>query len=296
MSELCALITRHCHRDITPTVVPRLTLSRSSVTTELSPVMYYPLLCVVARGRKRIYLGHEEFRYDPNSYLVASIDLPVSGQVIEAPCLGVTLALDPATLAALLLEMPPSSGERAVSKAMAVNPLDDDLLDPLLRLLRLLDRPRDIPVLAPLFEREILYRLLCGPRGEMLRQLALPSSQLSEISRAINLIRERYDQSIRVDELARTASMSATSFHRHFRAVTAMSPLQFQKRIRLQEARRRLLSQEVDAARVSFDVGYESASQFSREYRRMFGAPPGRDAAQARRVLAKNSGELISSQ
>src|ERR1700730_6029510 len=199
MSELCALITRHCHRDITPTAVPRLTLSRSSVTTELSPVMYYPLLCVVARGRKRIYLGHEEFRYDPNSYLVASIDLPVSGQVIEAPCLGVTLALDPATLAALLLQMPPSSGERAASKAMAVNPLDDDLLDPLLRLLRLLDRPRDIPVLAPLIEREILYRLLCGPRGEMLRQLALPSSQLSQISRAINLIRERYDQASRLD-------------------------------------------------------------------------------------------------
>jgi len=296
MSELCTLITRYCHRDITPTAVPRLTLSRSSVTTELLPVMCYPLLCVVARGRKRIYLGHEEFRYDPNSYLVASIDLPVSGQVIEAPCLGVTLALDPATLAALLLEMTPSSRERAASKAMAVNPLDDDLLDPLLRLLRLLARPRDIPVLAPLIEREILYRLLCGPRGEMLRQLALPSSQLSQISRAINLIRERYDQSIRVDELARTASMSATSFHRHFRAVTAMSPLQFQKRIRLQEARRRLLSQEVDAARVSFDVGYESASQFSREYRRMFGAPPGRDAAQARRVLATSNGELISSQ
>jgi len=175
---------------------------------------------------------------------------------------------------------------------MAVNPLDDDLLDPLLRLLRLLDRPRDIPVLAPLIEREILYRLLCGPRGEMLRQLALPSSQLSQISRAINLIRERYDKSIRVDQLARTASMSATSFHRHFRAVTAMSPLQFQKRIRLQEARRRLLSQEVDAARVSFDVGYESASQFSREYRRMFGAPPGRDAAQARRALATSNSEL----
>jgi hypothetical protein len=113
MSELCALITRHCHRAITPTAVPRLILSRSSVTTELSLVICYPLLCVVARGRKRIYLGHEEFRYDPNSYLIASIDLPVSGQVIEAPCLAVTLALDPATIAALLLEMPPSSKERA---------------------------------------------------------------------------------------------------------------------------------------------------------------------------------------
>lgn len=287
MSELCALITRHCDRAITPSAIPRLTLSRSSVRTKLSAAMYYPLLCVIAQGRKRIFLGDEEFRYDPNSYLVASVDLPVSGQVIEAPCLGVTLALDQATLATLLLEMPRATGDGAASKALAVNPLEPELLDPLLRLLRLLDRPDDIPVLAPLIEREILYRLLRGPRGEMLRQMALPSSQLSQISRAIRLIRERYDQTIRMEELARTASMSATSFHRHFRAVTAMSPLQFQKRIRLQEARRILHSQEVDAARVSFDVGYESASQFSREYRRLFGAPPGQDSLRARRTLTK---------
>jgi len=283
MSELCALITRHCGGDITPTAVPRLALFRSSVTTALSPAMSSPLFCVLARGRKRIFLGHEEFRYDPNSYLVASLDLPVSGQVIEAPCLGMTLALDPAMLAALLLEMPPGGGARSATKAIAVNPLEDDLLNPLLRLLRLLDRPGDIPMLAPLIEREMLYRLLCGPRREMLRQLALPSSQLSQISRAINLIRHRYDKTIRVDELARIAGMSPTSLHRHFRAVTAMSPLQFQKRIRLHEARRMLLSQKLDAASVSFDVGYESPSQFSREYRRLFGAPPGRDAAQGRR-------------
>lgn len=295
MTELCALITRHCHRDTMPTAVPGLILSRSRVTTKLTAGMYYPLLCVVAQGRKRIFLGNEEFRYDPNSYLVASVDLPVSGQVIEAPCLGATLALDPAAIAALLLEMPPATGERAASKALAVNPLDDDLLDPLLRLLRLLDRPGEIPVLAPLIEREILYRLLCGPRGEMLRQLAQPSSQLSQISRAINLIRQRYNQKNRVDELARTAGMSVTSFHRHFRAVTAMSPLQFQKRIRLQEARRLLLSRDAGAARVSFDVGYESASQFSREYRRLFGAPPGRDAARAHRALTPQKTNLATS-
>ncbi len=248
--------------------------------------MYHPLLCVVAQGRKRIFLGEQEFHYDPNSYLIASLDLPVSGQVIEAPCLGATLALDQATLAALLMEMPPARGERASAQALAVDPLEDDLLDPLLRLLRLLDRPADIPVLAPLIEREILYRLLCGPRGGTLRQLALPSSQLSQISRAIHVLRQRYDQKIPVDELARTARMSVTSFHRHFRAVTAMSPLQFQKRIRLQEARRMLFSRDIDAARVSFDVGYESASQFSREYRRLFGTPPVRDAARARGVLS----------
>ena len=292
MTELCALVTRHCHHGMTPTAVPRLTLSRTDTTTELSAAIYYPLLCVVARGRKRIFLGHEEFHYDPNCYLVASVDLPVSGQVIEAPCLGVTLGLEPAKLAALLLDMPQITRESAPSKALAVNPLEDDLLNPLVRLLRLLDRPQDIPMLAPLIEREILYRLLLGPRGELLRQMALPNSQSAQLSRAIHLIRQRYDQKLRVEELARAASMSATSFHRHFRAMTAMSPLQFQKRIRLQEARRLLISQDVDAGRVSFDVGYESPSQFSREYRRLFGTPPARDAAQGRRAL--KSRELAS--
>ncbi len=288
MNELCALITRHCHSDITPTAVPRLTLSRMRTTTDPTSAIYYPLLCVVAQGRKRIFLGGEEFYYDASSYLVTSVDLPVTGQVIEAPCLGATLALDPKILATLLLDMPASAGTGRIAgkaKAIEVNTLDDDLLDPLLRLLRLLDQPQHIPVLAPLIERELLYRLLLGSRGEMLRQLALPTSQLSQISRAINALRLRYDQPIRVDELAQLAGMSAPSFHRHFRAVTAMSPLQFQKRLRLQEARRLLLSQSTDAARVSFDVGYESPSQFSREYRRLFGAPPGRDTARVRTAL-----------
>jgi AraC-like DNA-binding protein len=289
MSELCALITRHCHREMTATAFPRLILSRASATTALAAAMYYPLLCVIAQGRKRIYLGNEEFHYDPNSYLVASLNLPVSGQVIESPCLGMTLGIDPATLAALVLEMPAAGDERAASKALAVNPLDDDLLDPLVRLLRLLDRPADIPVLAPLIEREILYRLLRGPHGEMLRQMTLPSSQLSQVGRAIDLIRRQFGQTIRVETLARTAGMSLTSFHRHFRAATAMSPLQFQKRIRLQEARRLLLARKGDAAHVGFDVGYESASQFSREYRRMFGAPPVRDTARARQGPAAAS-------
>ena len=186
-------------------------------------MVYSPLLCVIAEGRKRVFLGNEEFRYDPMNYLVTSLDLPVSGQVIEAPCLGLALALDLPTLAALLLEMPPITANRTTSKAMAVNKLDDELLNPILRLLRLLDRPRDIAVLGPLIEREILYRLLLGPRGEMLRQLALPASHLSQISRAIDVIRRRYDQSLRIEELARIAGMSAPSFHRHFRAVTAMS-------------------------------------------------------------------------
>ena len=285
MSELRDLLARHCHREVTPTAIPGLTLSRTDTATCLTPVIYHPLFCVIAQGRKRVFLGDQEFSYDPATYLIASMDLPVTGQVIEAPCLGCTFTLDPAKLTAVLLEMAPAAAvSKAVATALEVNKLEPDLLDPLLRLIRLLDQPQDIPVLAPLIEREILYRLLCGPRAETLRQLARPDSHLSQIGRAIEAIRRRYDQPLRIEELARLTNMSATSFHRHFRAVTAMSPLQFQKQIRLQEARRMLRSQNVDAARVGFDVGYESASQFSREYRRLFGAPPRRDAAQARPI------------
>ena len=277
MKELRALITRHCHSPYTTTIISPLILSRSRVVSEPTAAIYHPLLCVVAQGRKRIFLGDEVFDYDPATYLITSVDLPVTGQVIEAPSLGLTLALDPRLLAILLLDMPPAAASQAVAKGMEVNALGADLLDPILRLLRLLDQPQDIPVLAPLIEREIHYRLLLGSQGAMLRQLARPASQLSQIGRSINAIRSRFEQSIRIDELAQLAGMSAPSFHRHFRAVTAMSPLQFQKRIRLQEARRRLLSEQTDAARVGFDVGYESASQFSREYRRLFGMPPTRD-------------------
>jgi AraC-like DNA-binding protein len=206
--------------------------------------------------------------------------------VIEAPNFGLTLALDRAILAELLFNLPASPHAHSASMALAVTPLEEDgLLDPVLRLLRLLDEPAHIPALAPLIEREILYRLLLGSRGQMVRQLATPSSQLSHISRAIDLIRQRFDQSIRVEELSRIAGMSVPSFHRHFREVTTMSPLQFQKQIRLQEARRKLLSSKAGAASVGFDVGYESPSQFSREYRRMFGAPPGRDMVQQRLKL-----------
>ena len=290
MDELCALIDRHCAAGFTPTDVPRLTLVRIT-TTEPWDFVYRPLLCVLARGRKRVRLGHEEFCYDPQTYLVASAELPASARVIEAPALGLALELDPATLAAMLPEMPALAGQGAARQAMTTSPLGDDLRDPLRRLLRLLDSRQDVAMLAPLIEREILYRLLSGPCGEVLRQLALPSSQLSQISRAIALIRRRFDQKLRVEELARTACMSVSSFHRYFRVVTTMSPHQFQKRIRLQEARRLLLSRDVDASRVSFDVGYESVSQFSREYRRLFGLPPASDAARARRVLKPRRGK-----
>lgn len=285
-NDLRELIARHCRRPLTPTAIPRLTLSRSDAATTTWPAIVTPLLCVLASGRKRLLLGHHEYRYDPDVYLIASADLPVRGQVVVAPCLALTLTIDPAVVADVLLALPSMPTVDAPPLALAVSSLDPDLTGALERLLRLLDRPADIPALAGLIEREIVYRLLCGTQGEMLRQLALPASHLSHIGRAISIIRARYDEKVRMEELARAAGMSVTSFHRHFRAVTAMSPLQFQKRIRLHEARRMLLSRDVDATRVSLDVGYESASQFNREYRRLFGNPPGRDAAQVRRQSA----------
>ena len=285
LNELRTLIDRHCRGPYATTILPSLVLSRSPVATEPVANIYHPLMCVVAEGRKRIFLGDETFDYDPATYLVSSVDLPVTGQFIEAPSLGLTLALDPRLLANLLLDVPPTAVGRGVAKAMEVNALGSDLLDPILRLLRLLDQPQDVPVLAPLIEREIHYRLLLGARGAMLRQLARPASQLAQIGRSIHAIRCRYEQPIRIGELAELAGMSEPSFHRHFRAVTAMSPLQFQKRLRLQEARRRLLSTPADAAGVGFEVGYGSASQFSREYRRFFGVPPSRETARKRSAV-----------
>jgi AraC-like DNA-binding protein len=292
-NNLRELIARHCRHPETPTAIPRLTLSRPTASAALAPGLVTPLLCVLASGSKRLVLGRDEYRYDAENYLIASADIPVRGQVVVAPCLGLTLAIDPTIVADVLLSLPPMQTVQPTPLALAVNRLDADLTDALERLLRLLDRPADIPVLAEQIEREIVYRLLGGAQGEMLRQMALPTSNISQISRAIGIIRTRFDEKLRIEELARTAGMSVTSFHRHFRAVTAMSPLQFQKRIRLYEARRMLLSHDVDATNVSLDVGYVSASQFNREYRRLFGEPPGRDAAQVRKEPVRpNSGAL----
>jgi AraC-like DNA-binding protein len=282
-NALHELIGRHCPRPLTPTAIPRLTLHRSDEKTPLASTALVPLMTVLASGAKRLLLGGEAYRYDPGHYLLASADLPVRGQVLVAPCLALTLTIDPAVVADVLLALPTVRTIHPAPLALAVSKLDADLTNALERFLRLLDRPAEIPVLAGLIEREIVYRLLCGDQGEMLRQLAIPTSHLSQIGRAIGIIRARYDEKVRVEELARAACMSVKSFHRHFRAVTTMSPLQFQKRIRLHEARRMLLSRDVDATHVSLDVGYESASQFNREYRRLFGNPPGRDAAQVRR-------------
>ncbi len=283
LDQLSALALRHAQGRRTDTPIPRLAIATGREKTDMQPGLFLPMICIVLQGAKEVAIGDHLLRYDPASYFIASMELPVSGRVVEAsaerPFISVGLALDWQGLAALLAEMPPASGGQA--EAFGVSPVTAELLDPFLRLMRLLDTPPDIPVLAPLMEREILYRLLQGPQGNVLRQIALASGRLSQIRQAIAWIRQNFDRPLRIDDLAGVAGMSTASLHRHFKEAAAMSPLQYQKTLRLQEARR-LLVADYDAARAAFAVGYESASQFSREYARMFGAPPARDAIRLR--------------
>ncbi len=278
MDDLTDLLDRHARVWATPTPVPRLVLCRADAVTGPAPAVYPPLPCVLARGRKPVTVGDDTFDYDPGHVLIASADLPVTGRVTAAPSLGCVLTPDLPVLAELIADLRPDAGDpdAAALKAMPVRPIEPDLLDPILRLVRLLDRAADVPVLAPLIEREILYRLLVGPHGATLRQAVRPGAPLARVARAIAVLRRRSAEPLRVEELARVACMSPTSFHRHCRAATALSPLPFQKQLRLGEARRLLLPDGDDAAGVAVAVGYESPSQFGREYRRLFGVPPDR--------------------
>lgn len=286
LDELRDLVATHARPSLR-TPIDGLLLSR--VTT--APPDYSltePLLVVMARGGKRLLLGEEVHDYRAGQYLLVTAVLPVTGHYLDVspqdPALGMGLVLRAAAIAPLLLQAPPGPRPRATSAApaLATGGAGPDLLDAVVRLLRLLDHPADAPVLAPMIEREILWRLLTGPHGAMVRQIGLADSGLSHVSRAIHWIRDNYAEPMRIDDLARLAGMSPSAFHRHFRAVTTMSPLQFQKRIRLQEARSLLVARPDDVAGVGHVVGYASPTQFNREYRRLFGAPPGQDAARVR--------------
>jgi len=282
IDELTARIAASCAGPRWPTPIPRFDLMRAEAPTTRASTLYDPVVCFAARGRKQLIVGDRTYGYDAAHYLVVAVDMPVLAQIVEAPYLAARLTLDPGMLAALLLEMPGAAGPRAAG--IGIGPIDGELLDAVLRLVRLIDRPGEAAALAPLVEREILYRLLCGPQGPMLRQIALADSRLAQVGRAIAWLRENYHRPFRIADLARLAAMSPATLHRHFRAVTSMSPLQFQKHLRLHEARRRLLLHEDDARRIGFDVGYDSPSQFGREYARLFGAPPARDATRLRAV------------
>jgi AraC-like DNA-binding protein len=247
-----------------------------------------PLLVVMAQGGKRLLLGDRAYEYRSGQCLVVTANLPVTGHYIDTdeknPSLALALVLRPSTIAALLLQTPAGRRSHAAPDASAMATCDASaaLLDAVARMLRLLDEPDDAAVLAPLIEQEILWRFLTGPQGDTLRQIGLADSDLTHVSRAIGWIRDNYAEPVRIDDLASLSGMSTSAFHRHFRAVTAMSPLQFQKRIRLQHARSLLVANPRDVAGIGHRVGYDSPSQFTREYRRLFGAPPGQDAARLR--------------
>lgn len=288
LAELAALIDRNTDGNGEhATAFAPLYLNRSSEPTMPASVVLEPALCVVACGRKRVMLADESYVYDPAHFLLVSVDLPLIGQVIEAsqddPYLGVRIDLDLGQVRDLLLETAiPGPPLGPLSRGVSVSTIDLPLLDAVARLIALLESPRDIGVVAPLVLREITYRVLMSEQGPRLRQLALEGGQAHRITLAIDWLRRNFDRPFHIEEVARMAHMSPSAFHEHFKAVTAMSPLQYQKRLRLQEARRLMLTEALDASAAGYRVGYESASQFSREYRRFFGQPPRRDMLKIR--------------
>ena len=288
--ELVERVARAIPEDGILEVFPGLLLGRSSKPTEPLHSVFKPAFCVIAQGSKQVLLGEDVFRYDPGHYLISTVDLPIVSQVVEAsrerPYFSFRLNLDASLVASVMMEpgIETKKGDASV-KAMDVSSIDANLLDAVVRLARLLDTSDEIQVLAPLIIREIVYRLLKGEQGARLGHLLASAGDTRRISKAIGHLRENFDQPLRIDDIARELGMSVSGFHHHFKSVTAMSPLQFQKQIRLQEARRLMLGEDLDAASAGFRVGYEDPSYFSREYKKLFGAPPQRDIAKLRSNL-----------
>jgi AraC-like DNA-binding protein len=288
LEDLRELLERHVRPDLT-TAIDGVRICKFDHTASPESSMSGTVLAVVAQGGKRLALGDRIYEYGVGQYLVASADLPVTGHVIDAdpghPTLGFGMTLEPAAIADLLLQAGPGDLPRSPGTArpgIAVSDAPDELLDAIVRLLRLLDRPRDRKALVPLVKGEILWRLMTGEQGEVVRQLGLADSSLNHIRRAVRWIRDNYTRPFRVEEVAQLSGMSVSAFHRNFQAVTAMTPIQFQKHIRLQAARLLLANRPNDITGVGHLVGYDSPAQFSREYRRQFGAPPSIDAVRMR--------------
>ncbi len=275
------------HDEVLPTAVSGLTLFRRTEPTEPTCGLYEPSVCLIAQGAKRVQLGDDVYDYNGQRYLITAVHLPTVVQIIEAsperPYLGLRLMLDQAELAQMILDSNlPAPPSQQSARGMATGEMTHALLNAFQRLLDLLDDEGAIPILAPTIQREILYRLLVGDQGARLRQLASAGSQSQQIAQVIDWLKSNYTRPLRIEDLAREARMSASTFHHHFRTMTALSPLQYQKQLRLQEARRLMLLERLDAATAAFQVGYESPSQFSREYSRQYGAPPLRDIARFR--------------
>lgn len=295
-AEMIAIAAEFAPADgVHATAIEPLQLIRASAPAQPLPAVYEPGLVLVLQGRKQAHLGKEVLTYDPLHALVVSVTMLPSAQITEAsreaPYLCVRLRADPRELASLVLDAgiaatpavePPTALQRGIQVARS----SPGLLDALARLLRLLRAPADIPMLAPLAIREIFYRVLTGELGPRLRALAVSESHAQRIARAIELVKRRFDEPLRIEEVAAAAAMSPSTLHQHFKHVTSMSPLQYQKQLRLQEARRLLLGEVSDAASAGHRVGYESPSQFSREYARLFGVPPARDAVRMKQQAA----------
>lgn len=271
------------------TAIPELIFRRFEAPTEPMNYMLDQSVCLIAQGAKRVLLGEDEYVYDVNSFLITSVDLPVVAQVLQAspekPYLGLMLKINQREIAQLVVDSNlPLPRKQQASRGMAVSRISLPLINAFLRLTDLLDEPEDIPILGPLVQREIIYRLLMGEQGLRLRQSAATGSRSHQIGRAIEWLKSNFNKPLRVDDLAAYAGMSTSGFHHHFRSLTAMSPLKFQKRLRLNEARQLMLTKQLDASDAAFQVGYESPSQFSREYSRLFGAPPLRDITNLRQL------------
>jgi len=285
--ELVKRLARAVPDDGTAEPLAGLRLVRQSSPTPLGHGTSSPAFCVIAQGSKEILLGDTRYRYDPAHYLITTAELPIATRITEAsperPYLGVVLTLDPALVGSVIIEAGHLVPRRqSAVLAVDVSPLDAGLLDAVVRLVRLVDTPTDARMLAPLITREIVYRLLTGEQGGRLRQLAVLSGPTHRIAEAVARLRNDFDQPLCIEELAHELGMSLSGFHQHFRTVTAMSPLQFQKQLRLQEARRLMLGEGLDAASAGLRVGYGDASHFNREYKRLFGAPPLHDVARLR--------------
>jgi AraC-like DNA-binding protein len=294
-SELAPLVDRFSNGDgIHPTAIPGLQCLRMSATNSVTPSVYSPSVCIVVQGSKTVLLEGETYRYAPSQYLAVSVDLPLLGQVrdasIEKPYLCLQINLDARLMSELISQAGGDSwSQHETARGLFVGKLDEDMMDAICRLAQLLDSPQDIRALAPIRLREFHYRMLSGAHGATIAQIAIAGSNTQKISQVIRLMKSDLTRAMSVEALASKVHMSPSSFHQHFKAVTAMSPLQYLKRLRLTEARQIMLSEAMDAASTAYRVGYESPSQFNREYARLFGAPPMRDIAGLRGAVGPQS-------
>lgn len=281
LKELRTLAARAENRR-TETGIPRVAMVQGTIPEHMLAAVYDPMINLILQGSKTMTVGDSTLRYDPATYFVMSIELPAVGAVHPAasgePYLAVSLTLDPTVLSSLLADLPKPAGRHESDPAFSVAAVTSELMDAWVRMLRLMGNPDAIAALAPAYEREILFRVLQGPHGWMLRDIAAPDTAMARVNLAIQWIRRDFAKPIRVESLAQRAAMSVSAFHRHFKAVTTLSPLQYQKRVRLLQARMLMLTGGKNVTAAALEVGYESPTQFSRDYTKVFGLPPARDA------------------